>query len=393
MSRSTRNSAFAVSQLAIVLAVTVAAADGLRHASLRRALPEAAEQPLVIRPLYNDPRVVGDQQLLAVLNRLTPPSMKTFPKVNHVDHALRFWGLEASFAAARLPSGTAMREFLVNDRFFREQSGGRARSLMNVQRDGVSFRTQEGRNTSSHADHTLATLAEIGTPLSFKLKTPAGPREVRTALAHALKQFSIDQPEYEWSAITFLLYQVDQSRWYSSDGHRVTWDRIADRLMRQRMGQGCCYGGHRLYTLAALIRVDSERQLLTPEMRERVLDHLADATRRLIANQNEQGAMDGAWPGAPILKNDKLSTLGQQLLSTGHALEWWAIAPEEVQPPRETVVRAGQWLSRRILEMSDRVIEENYTFLTHAGRALVLWRGVFPAEFLRDAGSQTDSEE
>jgi hypothetical protein len=57
------------------------------------------------------------------------------------------------------------------------------------------------------------------------------------------------------------------------------------------------------------------------------------------------------------------------------------MAPEQVHPPRETVVRAAQWLVRTIEGMDAKQIEDNYTFLTHAVRALALWRGCFPAEF------------
>lgn len=389
MSERKRTALFVASQLAMVFVATVVACYGLNDSVKHHNLPEFADKPLNVRPQYDDPRVVGDAQLQQLLAKLVPPSLKEFPKVNHIDHALRFWGLEARFANPDLPSGTEMRDFLVDDKFFLGTSKGKARSLMRERSTGVSFRTQEGRNTSSHEDHTLATLAEIGTPLSFELKTAAGPRPLRAALVHALRTFALDQPEYEWSTIIFALYQVQQDDWRTHEGRRISWDRIAERLMRQRMGQGCCYGGHRLFTLTILLRLDAEHQVLfTDDIRSEIVEHLWDATQRLVANQSPEGAMDGRWPGEPILKDDKLSSIGQQLLSTGHALEWWAMAPEEVQPPRENVVRAGQWMAAKILSLSEKQVRDNYTFLTHAGRALVLWRGKFPAEFWNATADQ-----
>ncbi len=383
MSRSRRGQAwFLLTQAGFLCALCSVAALGVRHSRTVRTLPEFSDRPLVIRPLYDDPRVVTDQQLRLVLQKLLPPSTTDFPRVNHIDHALRFWGVEAEFVEPDRPDGAWMREFLVNDRFFRTQSHGQALPLLQPRDSGVAFRTQEGRDTSSHTDHTLATLAEVGTPLSFPLQTPAGPRPLRQALSYALRHFALDQPEYEWSALTFALYGVDDSRWYTADGRRMSWNRIAERLMRQRLGQGCCYGGHRLFTLTALLRIDQQRPLFSEAVRRGIQDHLWEATCRLVRNQNGRGAMDGSWPGAPIMKNDRLSPLGQQLLATGHALEWWAIAPEELQPPRETVVRAGQWMTTTVLQLSDQAVRENYTFLTHAGRALAMWRGAFPAEFL-----------
>jgi hypothetical protein len=66
------------------------------------------------------------------------------------------------------------------------------------------------------------------------------------------------------------------------------------------------------------------------------------------------------------------------LLVTGHALEWWSLAPSELLPPRETLVKAGQWTVNAILELDDETILKRYGPLSHAGRALAMWRGLWP---------------
>jgi hypothetical protein len=65
---------------------------------------------------------------------------------------------------------------------------------------------------------------------------------------------------------------------------------------------------------------------------------------------------------------------------TGHALEFWAMASPEYHPPRETVVRASQWLVRQIDAMSEKDVQRENTYLSHACRALCLWRGEEPYE-------------
>jgi hypothetical protein len=67
-----------------------------------------------------------------------------------------------------------------------------------------------------------------------------------------------------------------------------------------------------------------------------------------------------------------------QILVTGHQLEWLALAPEEVQPPRENIVRAGQWLAKTLLELDQKDLEAAYGPYTHAARALALWRNQDP---------------
>jgi hypothetical protein len=81
-------------------------------------------------------------------------------------------------------------------------------------------------------------------------------------------------------------------------------------------------------------------------------------------------------------------TLHDKLLVTGHHLEWLALAPEEVQPPREAVVRAAQWLVTALMEMDEKQIAAAYGPYSHAARALCLWRGVDPFEFWK---AHTDS--
>ena len=72
--------------------------------------------------------------------------------------------------------------------------------------------------------------------------------------------------------------------------------------------------------------------------------------------------------------------LGDRILATGHTLEWWAMAPERFHPPRRVLVSAAGWLSRTIAGMTDKEIQQNYTFLSHAGRALAVWRAQEPWE-------------
>jgi hypothetical protein len=59
-------------------------------------------------------------------------------------------------------------------------------------------------------------------------------------------------------------------------------------------------------------------------------------------------------------------------------LEYLAFAPEQFQPPRESIIRAGQWLARAFVEETPKELEKNYGPFSHAARALCLWRGQEP---------------
>jgi len=235
----------------------------------------------------------------------------------------------------------------------------------------------------------LAGLAEVGTPVDYPILTPQGEFQVYDLLEQSWQDFSLNQIEYEWSTLAYLLYLAPQREWLSREGQRITFDRLAQRLMRQRRNFGVCGGQHRLHTLALLLRVDTDQPVLTAEVRAQVAAHLQDATRRLVETQSAEGWWNLEWPGIEEEGNVRtakgpLSALADQILVTGHVLEWWALSPEEVQPPPEVVRKAGQWLSGAILSLSDFQVKQFYPFLTHGGRALALWRGQEPAAVLGD---------
>jgi hypothetical protein len=334
-------------------------------------------------PRHDIREVVSDEQLALVLRKLRPQFRRMNPQINHVDHALRCWGVEVMFADPQCLSGDEMRRLLTDHSAFAAVWGKQTRPLLMVKDNGIAVRTQQGKASASHVDHTLATLAECGTPLDFPIHAAGAQATLRDLLRRAIDTFDLNQHEYEWTALALALYSSDGRSWFSSTGERIDFDRLARRIMRQRYGQGVCYGNHRLYSLTILLRVDDDQRILSDVGRREVLDHLTEATKILVGNQHADGYWDKNWHNLKADAKDEDMALGgplpRRILATGHALEWWAMAPTELHPPRDTLIRAGQWLVREIERMPDKSIADNYTFLCHAGRALALWRGETPA--------------
>lgn len=349
-------------------------------------VPQLMNEPRTIRPIHNYPLVVSDEQLQTVLFKLRPRFEAQPPKTNFVDHALRMWGSNVVFGGDAL-DGPQMRDLLIDDQQFRKHWSAGTPSLLESSSYGVAVRTQEGRSTVSHVDHLVGTLAETGTKLDHPVRLADGAASMRDLVNHTFRSFRLNQKEYEWTAVAWALYAPRRSEWYTSDRQQITFERLAIRMMRQQQPQGVCYGQHRLYSLTLMLRVDEQafekqgERLLTEEGRALILTYLHGMTGRLYRNQSQEGWWDGNWPDLKqSIPDPDTDTLSRRVLATGHTLEWWAMAPQELHPPRETIVRAGQWLARTISEMDDRLIQKNFTFLTHAGRALALWRARFPDE-------------
>lgn len=373
-------------QVALLAAGSGWAAYRTEQLRNERALPAARDEPLQIGPLYDWPDVINDDQLAATLGKLVPrfadPSRV---KVSTLEHALRFWSAAAEFSDPECLSGEQICAILLDHARFAATYGPNAQPLLIDTTPGVRLRVQEGLATSSHQDHSLAALAEIGTHLDRPVAAPNRQTTVRALLEQSLRDFSLNQVEYEWSALSYVLYLPAIDRWVTSEGQRVTFDQLAERIMRQRLPQGVCYGHHRMHALVMLLRVDDQARILSDPSRTRIVEYVKDVTARLVERQHSDGYWTREWSGEPIDEPAERTTqamLQEQILATGHPLEWWALAPAELHPPREVVARAGQWIVRTIEQLTPEQVEELYSPLSHAGRALALWRGRMPAEIV-----------
>lgn len=382
--RNSSGTVFLTVNLALIVLVILVASPNDEQPKLTPNI-----EALVINPLHDDPHIVSDTQLQRVLHRLRPAFRNGTTKLNTVDHALRLWTSQAAFEDPDCLSGTELLGLLTDHRQYQQHWGTTAKPFLltntRFASPYIEFRTRSGPKSSSHVDHTLATLAESGTPLDYPVQTEDGELPLRAAFAFAFDRFRLNQAEYEWSALAFLHYLPHEKSWISNEGQRITWDMIAERLMRQTLTQGSCYGTHRIHTLTCILRVNEKHDILSKEGRRNVTSFLRDVTERLATTQHRDGYWTQGWPGEerdgastrPALPIDDRS---QRILATGHTLEWWALAPEELLPDRDRIIKASQWLVTTIDEMSDAEVARAYTFLTHAGRALSLWRGKFPAE-------------
>lgn len=382
--RSPRFAGFVLLQIAILSVGTVWGATRWRQQALERATPPLLAEPLTIRPLFDYPLVVSDEQLRMSLLKLRPKKHGAKTKINHIDHALRFWTQHAKFKDPAYFSGEELRGVLTDNRKFAELYGPKAAPLLIDTPFGVRVRLQEGNLSSSHVDHTVGGLSEIGTPLDFPVVTPNRRTTYRAMVDEALHDFSLNQIEYEWSAMTMIAFLPPTKSWTTTEGQRISFDMLAERMMREEQPRGVCFGNHRLYSLALFLRIDDTQHVLSPEVRAQVITYLMNQSITLVRHQHSDGYWDGKWPLKPASGDGKDPSTGDALtdriLATGHALEWWAMAPEQCHPPRDVIVKAGQWMVHTIENLTPEQVDNYYTFLTHAGRSLALWRAKLPYE-------------
>ncbi len=348
-------------------------------------VPLERDQAIKIVPFYDDPQLVSDDELAAVLKQIVPhfPAQKMKP--NHVEHALRTWHVDATFQDPTALSGVTMRDFLIDHgKFLASWKPNIEPLLQERPGDGVFVRWGREECSSVHHDHLLACLTEARVPLSQPVFTPHR-RDLtfRDVLRQSLRDFRYDENEVEWSVMAFGLWLPSAKSWRLADGREMSFDMLAKRLLRGHKQLGTCGGTHRLYSLMVLLRLQEQFDILSDDVRAEVFQHLESVRDILKVGQFEDGHWPYNWPnGADAVKKPDLTIpLYRHVIATGHHLEWLSIAPESLHPPREQIRKAAAWVIQKTLAMNESEILENYTFYSHVGNALCLWRQTTPSKF------------
>ena len=132
--------AFLCLHILIVGAVIGWAAVRYQDWERAKELPVLRLNPLTVKPEYDRPEIVSDADLGKVLSRLRPQFRGKQPRINYVDHALRFWGLETVFDDPKSLSGIEMRDILLDHRQFGQVWGDKTRPLLVRNQNGLRAR-------------------------------------------------------------------------------------------------------------------------------------------------------------------------------------------------------------------------------------------------------------
>ncbi|MEZ6148163.1 MAG: hypothetical protein R3B91_22560 [Planctomycetaceae bacterium] len=343
-------------------------------------------QPLVVEPLYDRPDLVSDEELAAVLDRVLPRFHHRHTKPNFVEHAIRIWGVDAEFDHPQAMSGHDMEGFLTDHARYAASWGTEVEPLVVDRPNGLAIRWGRETGGSVHHDHWLASLTEAGVSIDTPVYGPARRgMHIGEVIQESLRDFRLDERETEWTAMAFGLWLPPTRAWVGSGGRQYSFDLLARRLMRGQKELGVCSGTHRVYSLMLLIRLDDEFDILSADTRAEAYAHLENVRDLIIASQWDDGRWPTNWPdGADASATHIDEELYKQVIATGHHLEWLAIAPPELHPPDEQILKAARWVIDTTTSQTANEILPRYTFYSHVGNALALWRKTHPTPFWRE---------
>ncbi len=388
---------FLITQLILVSAIGLSLylADANARTLLRESLPESEafvpvpvprEKPIEMKRPYNKPEWISDEDLAAVLSQTQPRFDRAKMKPNFVEHALRTWGVDATFQNPNVVSGQEMLEFLTDNAKFMDSWGKDIAPLLQERPKGIGIHWGTETGASYHHDHLLACITEAGASLSTPVYGPTRKNAtLYDVIQESLRDFRLDERETEWTAMAFGLWIPPTKTWIGSGGRQYSFDLLVDRLLRGEKKIGVCSGTHRVYSLLLLILLDDEYDILSDASREAAYQYLRDVRDVIAKSQFEDGHWNSEWPnGEAAVSNPIDEPMYRSVIATGHHLEWMSIAPPDLLIPDEQIKKAMDWIVKNTKERSLDEINANFTFYSHVGAALCNWRQVRPADFWRD---------
>lgn len=192
---------------------------------------------------------------------------------------------------------------------------------------GVRFAFEPSTKTGQgHRDQWLAVMAQSGIAPQTAIRSSSRDHQ----WIDVVRQTEFDIPlnleeEFSWTLIGLLAYRDTSHTWIARDGREYSIELLLEVELSQSIESSVCGGTHRLNAVAmALTKRRSEKRPITgvwARANEQVQSSIADAKR----NQNP----DGSYSLAYMHRSGWARDLSEQLGTTGHVLEFLALAGDD----------------------------------------------------------------
>ena len=220
-----------------------------------------------------------------------------------------------------------------------------------------------------HSDQWLAILAQCNFPIDQEIVT--GGRKY--TISDLISQVQLDvsdnmEREYSWTLIGFALYLDPNTTWTANDGDEWSIARLIEIELDQDLNESACGGSHRLIgvtmALNEYVKKGGELTGIWATADARV----HDAVRIARQTQNE----DGSFSPNYFARRGQTVDMATRLATTGHILEFLALAMPKKELEAEWAQRAADNLAGLFLDTEEISLECGALY--HAAHGLALYR-------------------
>lgn len=218
-----------------------------------------------------------------------------------------------------------------------------------------------------HACQFLAILSMTGLPLDHQLQTEDGPITIADIVADAQQSMRVGE-EPTWSLWALSHYLDTNAEWENDLGEMWSIERLVRSQFYEDPNRAACGGTHGMFALAYALR---QHRLAGNRLRGVWLEadfkvqQYVETARRL---QNKDGSFSGQYFKGPGQESD----LNKRLGTSGHVLEFLAVALSDEQLRADWVHRAAVKVATDLVEGSQEPLKCGPMY--HALDGLIIYR-------------------
>ena len=229
-----------------------------------------------------------------------------------------------------------------------------------------------------HQDQFVAEMAQWGVPIDLEFRVHGRPPTFRAFVRYTKAPASIaKKQELGWAILILAEYEGTDFAWTNKFGEALTFEDLIryevespmDPEESVRVGQLplACGGTHRLFGLSWAWHVHRQRGGARTGVWAQVADQTAHWKQTAKRLQNPDGSFSTNWFVGRSSESDR----GLRLTTTGHTLEWLALALSDEELREPWVEESVRYLANLILDMRNEAVEGGTLY--HAIHGLIIY--------------------
>jgi hypothetical protein len=219
-----------------------------------------------------------------------------------------------------------------------------------------------------HQDQFIAEMAQWGMPADRNFLVLGKEYQFRDFVRHAQMRTSLKgNQELSWAILIIAQYLGTEVSWTNERGERLHFDDVVRYELDQPIDDAACGGTHRLFGLTWAYHLHRQRGGAKAGVWDDVARKIDDYRQRARKYQNADGSFSSRYLAGPGSTRDVQQRIG----TTGHGLEWLALALSDDELRQPWVQDAAGALALMILDSSGRPIDGGALY--HAAHGLHIY--------------------
>jgi hypothetical protein len=239
--------------------------------------------------------------------------------------------------------------------------GGKLRGLEFLRREyapdkwGLDVRSGTNAVAQGHQDQFVAEMAQWGMPANRKVMVDGIPYTFMDFVNYSQMRASTTRnQELSWATMLVAQYKGMDLTWTNMYGEKLSFEDLVKYEADASVEKAPCGGTHRLFGLTWVYHMHLQRGGKVEGVWKQIADKTAEYRDRAKKYRNADGSfsMNYFFGPGPVAGDTKGG-----ISTSGHILEWLALALKEDELKQEWVQEAANRLALMILELADSDID------------------------------------